>query len=176
MRKILIIGPGGAGKSTVARQLGKLLDIKVRHLDRLYWQPGWIASPKDRWLKTVDDLLRQEAWIIDGNYSGTLETRVQACDTVIFLDMPRLLCIARIFKRLMLYRNESRPDMAEGCREHFSFEFIRWVWDYSQRTRPKVIALLQGNSEHKQIFWLRSRAEVERFLQTILEPKRETHA
>jgi adenylate kinase family enzyme len=115
MRKVLVIGSGGAGKSVFASRLGALLKIEVLHLDRFYWRSGWSEPPKDQWQKTVDELLRRDAWIMDGNYSGTLARRVDACDTVIFLDLPRVLCIWRVLKRALIYRNDIRPDMAEGC-------------------------------------------------------------
>ena len=164
MRKVLVIGSGGAGKSVFANRLGKLLNIEVLHLDKFYWSPGWIEMPKDEWLKTVEELVERDSWIMDGNYSGTLKVRLEACDTVIFLDMPRTLCLWRVLKRTFMYRNGSRPDMAEGCREKLNLEFLRWVWDYSSRTRPKIVELLKANSQTKKIIWLRSDSEVERFL------------
>jgi len=164
MKKVLIIGPGGAGKSTVARRLGELLRIEVFHLDRYYWQPGWVETPKHIWQARVEQLLRQDSWIIDGNYSGTLGTRLQACDTVIFLDMSRLLCVWRIIRRRLIYRKTKRPDMADRCDERFSLEFLSWVWNYSRRSRPKVVGLLKANEKTKKIVWLSSKGEVERFL------------
>lgn len=164
MKRVLVIGPGGAGKSTVAVRLGRLLNLEVSHLDRLFWRPGWVKPVPEDWLRTVTDLTSRDAWIIDGNYSRTLEVRFQKCDTVIFLDMSRFVCLWRIAKRLFHYRNEPRPDMADGCREKFDLEFVLWVWNYSKRTRPKVVKLLRENSEDKRVVWLRSNAEVERFL------------
>jgi adenylate kinase family enzyme len=164
MRKVLVIGPGGAGKSTLANQLGELLDIEVLHLDKFYWQPGWIEMPKAEWLKTVEELLKRDAWIMDGNYSGTLEIRVKACDTVIFLDMARTGCLWRVLKRVLRYRNQSRPDMAEGCPERLTLEFILWIWNYSRRTRPKIVSMLDSHAQEKRIVWLRSQSDVERFL------------
>lgn len=164
MRKILVIGSGGAGKSVFAIQLGELLNIEVLHLDKFYWRPGWIELPKAEWLRMVKQLLERDSWIMDGNYSGTLDIRLEGCDTVIFLDMPRLLCLWRVLKRAIMYRNKSRPDMTEGCREKLNLEFILWVWNYSRRTRPKVVEMLKSNSQRKKIVWLRSDSEVESFL------------
>jgi adenylate kinase family enzyme len=164
MRKVLVIGSGGAGKSTVAKRLGELLKLEVIHLDSLYWSAGWVEMPKAEWQRAVEELLNRKAWIIDGNYSGTLQMRLEACDTVIFLDMSRLICLWRLLKRAVLYRNESRPDMADGCPEKLNLEFIRWVWGYPERTRPKFIELLENSAGNKQVIWLRSRTEVERFL------------
>src|ERR1051325_10079741 len=173
MRKVLVIGSGGAGKSTVAKRLGQLLDIEVKHLDKFYWQPGWTETPKEEWLQTVTELVSGDSWIIDGNFGGTLEFRLQHCDTIIFLDMPRLLCLWRIMKRRLLYRNRSRPDMAEGCHEKVDLEFIEWVWNYSHRTRPKVIKLLKEHGPGKQVVWLRSNTEVEKFLASLRRTRSE---
>ncbi len=167
MKKVLVIGAGGAGKSTVARRLGQLLDIEVKHLDKFYWRAGWKEPAKEEWLQTITELTSNDSWIIDGNYGGTLEFRLQHCDTIIFLDMPRLLCIWRIAKRRLLHRNRSRPDMAEGCNEKLNWEFIQWVWNYSRTRKPKVIKMLHEQAQDKQVVWLRSSAEVERFLASL---------
>lgn len=169
MRKVLVIGSGGSGKSTFARRLGTLLDLEVIHLDSIYWTAGWVEMPKPEWKRKVEELLIRNAWIIDGNYSGTLEVRLEACDTVIFLDMSRTICLWRLLKRAVLYRNVRRPDMAEGCPEKLNWEFIKWVWGYRERTRPKIIKLLENNA--KQIIWLQSPTEVKRFLVTVNPPK-----
>lgn len=164
MQKILVIGSGGAGKSTFARRLGEQLGLEVIHLDAHYWRPGWVEPPKDVWQAKVAELLSREAWVMDGNYSGTLDARLAACDTVVFLDLPRTVCLWRVLKRLAIYHKRSRPDMAEGCPEQFSAEFVRWVWSYAKRSRPKVVRLLREWEGLKRVVWLRSTAEVERFL------------
>jgi adenylate kinase family enzyme len=164
MRKVLVIGPGGAGKSTLANQLGELLNIEVLHLDKLYWHPGWIETPKPEWLKTVGELLERDRWIMDGNYSGTLDIRFQACATVIFLDVSRTLCLWRVLKRAIMYRKKSRPDMAEGCPERLNLEFILWILNYPRRTRPKIVRMLESNQGEKKIVWLQSQSDVKRFL------------
>jgi adenylate kinase family enzyme len=164
MKKVLVIGSGGSGKSTFATRLGELLGIEVIHLDQFYWRPGWVETPKSEWLKTVERLVRKDSWIIDGNYSGSLEMRLAACDTVIFLDIARSVCIWRLLKRVVRYRKKSRPDMAEGCTERFNLEFVRWVWNYSSRTKPKVLVRLKENAARKRIVHLHSSSEVEKFL------------
>lgn len=167
MKRILVIGSGGAGKSTFSGRLSRLLGIEVIHLDVLYWKPGWVETPKPVWRKMVGELVKRDAWIIDGNYSGTFDLRFEACDTVIFLDMARAVCMWRVLKRAALYRNGGRPDMAEGCQERLSLEFMRWVWGYSKRTRPKVLELLKESAQSKSVVWLRTRADVERFLARV---------
>jgi len=164
MKKVLIIGPSGSGKSTLSRKLGTKLGLEVLHLDRFYWSSGWTKPPADEWLQTVKELLSRDAWIIDGNYSGTLVQRIEACDTIIFLDFSTAVCLWRVVKRWVVNRNATRPDMAEGCPEKIDIEFIRWVLGYSRRTRPKVVRLIQENAARKTIVWLRTQREVDAFV------------
>jgi adenylate kinase family enzyme len=164
VKRVLVIGSGGAGKSTLARRLGERLSLEVIHLDAYHWRPGWVEPPKEEWNATVEELLRREAWVMDGNYSGTLDARLVACDTVVFLDLPRAVCLWRVMKRLAMYYHRRRPDMAEGCHESFDLEFIRWVWSYRKRSRPKVVRLLREHEREKRVVWLRSSAEAEEFL------------
>jgi len=169
MDRILILGSGGAGKSTFATQLGELLNIKVDHLDRHYWKPGWVKPSNEEWVATVADLIGRERWIIDGNFGSTLVQRIARCDTLIFLDMPRLLCLWRIIKRRLTYLKAARPDMAEGCQEKLDLEFVSWVWNYSKHTRPNILRAMQSNSKQKQIVWLRSQNEVKHFLKSLAQ-------
>jgi adenylate kinase family enzyme len=164
MRRVLVIGSGGSGKSTVAAQLGELLNVEVNHLDKFFWKAGWVRPDPDEWSRTVTDLIERDSWVMDGNYSGTLDLRLQRCDTIVFLDLPRVLCLWRIVKRFLAYRGRTRPDVAEDCRESLNLEFVSWVWNYPRRSRPKVIKRLQEHAQGKQIFWLRTRSEVRRFL------------
>ena len=163
-RKVLVIGSGGAGKSTFARRLGEILGIDVVHLDALYWKPGWIESSKAEWAETVRGVLKRDTWIMDGNYSGTLLERIDACDAVIFLDLPRTTCLWRVMLRRAMYRNATRPDMAKGCREHLSLEFFAWIWNYPKRSRPKVVKLLGEERAREKAIRLRTPAEIDRFL------------
>ena len=167
MKKVLVIGSGGAGKSTFARQLGEALNIEVNHLDTAYWRSGWTKPSEDEWVQTVNQLVSGDSWILDGNFGGTLELRLKHCDTVVFLDMSRLLCLWRILKRRLSYRNRSRPDMAEGCHEKLDLDLILWVWNYSRKSKPKVVKLLREQCNGKQVIWLRSRREVENFLSRL---------
>jgi adenylate kinase family enzyme len=163
MKKVLIIGSSGAGKSTFARRLGAITGLEVIHLDVLHWKPDWTEPDKSEWQKTVENALKGDAWIIDGNFGGTMEMRIRAADTVIFLDLPRALCVYRIVKRVVTYRKGTRPDMAEGCDEKFDWEFLKWVWNYPERSRPKVEALLKSVENEKKVIRLKSKREVENF-------------
>ena len=172
MKKVLVIGSGGAGKSTFAARLSRVLDIEVIHLDVLYWKPGWIETPKPEWREKVAALVKRDAWIIDGNYSGTFDIRFAAGDTVIFLDVARRVCLWRVLKRLVLYRRGGRPDMAAGCKERFDLQFLIWIWNYPGRTRQKVLKLFREGSSGKETIRLRTQAEIEGLLAKLVH---ETH-
>ena len=165
MKRILIIGSGGAGKSTLARRLGEKMGIEVVHLDKLFWKPGWVPTAKDEWRGIVRQALENDSWIIDGNFGGTLEMRVRACDTIIFLDLPRYICIYRILKRWALYRKKTRSDMAPGCDEKMDLEFFIWVWSYPTRSKPEKELVLERYGDEKTIIRLRSNREIEEFLE-----------
>ena len=167
MQRVLVIGSGGSGKSTIAARLGELLNLEVNHLDKFYWRAGWVEPAPEEWIKMFTELIDKDSWVIDGNYSGTLDLRIEKSDTIVFMDMPRVLCLWRIIRRFLIYRNGTRPDMAEGCRESLNFEFVSWVWNYPRRSRPKVIRLLAEHADGKEIVWLRSRNEVQKFLSEL---------
>ena len=167
MRRVLVIGSGGAGKSTLAARIGERLGLPVIHLDALYWRPGWVPTPPDEWARVVGELVARDAWVMDGNYGGTLDQRLAACDTVVFLDLPRWLCAWRVVRRAMRYRGRSRPDMAPGCPEQVTREFLGWIWRYPSRRRPEILRRLGALGAGQQGVVLRSRAEAERWVEDV---------
>src|SRR4051812_43420428 len=104
MQRVLVIGPGGAGKSTFAVELAQRTGLPLIHLDALYWRPGWVEPAKGEWASTVEGLVATERWLLDGNYGGTMTARLRRCDTVIFLDRSRWLCLWRVIRRRAQYR------------------------------------------------------------------------
>lgn len=167
-RRILIIGSGGSGKSTLAARLGARTGLPVVHLDALYWKAGWVATPHDEWDRTIAELVARDAWIMDGNYSRTLDRRLAASDTAVFLDLPRTRCVWRIVKRRLRFHGRTRPDMAGGCEERLTWEFVRWVWDYPRRTRGRVLERLRAaQAAGTRVVVLRSDREVERFVAAV---------
>jgi adenylate kinase family enzyme len=167
MQRVLVIGSGGAGKSTLARRLAERTGLPLVHLDAVYWRAGWVETPKQEWASTVETMLAEERWIMDGNFGGTLERRLEACDTVVFLDMPRLLCLWRVLARRVRMHGRSRPDMAAGCEERISWEFLGWIWTYPAERRPKILDRLARLRAEQRAVVLRSPREVERFLAAV---------
>ena len=166
MKRVLIIGCGGAGKSTLARQLGEKTGLPVVHLDKLFWRPGWVHVSREEFDALLDGVLEQDAWIMDGNFNHTIEKRIAHCDTVIYLDFSRLACILGVLKRIVTTYGTVRPDMGEGCPERVDLEFLKWVWNFNKTKRESYYRLLNETVGIEKIV-LKNRRAVCKFLNTV---------
>lgn len=164
MKKVVLIGSGGSGKSTLATRLGEAVDLPVWHLDQLLWKPGWVPVEREEVHGIQRKLISGERWIIDGNYGSTMELRMDAADTIIFLDLSRWRCSYRAMKRMLRYHGKSRPDMREGCEERLDLTFLKWIWQYPKEKRPGILQKLAAYSGEKTIIHLKNPREVRNFL------------
>jgi adenylate kinase family enzyme len=176
--RIAIVGPSGAGKSTLARRLGQMLDLPVVHLDTIYWNAGWIATPGNLWRDKLTRVIQNTpCWIIDGNFESTYDLRLPLADMIIYLDFPRWRCMGRIFKRWMRYRGKTRPDLPDGCPEQLDWEFVEWVWNFNDDVRPRMLQALPRYARGKHLVILRTPEEVDQFIidleQTCRAPQSE---
>ena len=167
MTRVMIIGCGGAGKSTLAKQLHQITGLKLIHLDQHYWKPNWVETEKQEWQRIVEQLSEQQDWIIDGNYGGTMDLRLQKADTIIFLDRSRWLCLFRVCKRLFSNYGKTRSDMGDGCKERFNWEFMSYVFHYNLTRRPKILEKLATLKEDKDVVILNTEKDVKQFLSKI---------
>ena len=163
----MIIGCGGAGKSTLAQQLSTKLNLELIALDQLYWRPNWTETPKEEWIKIVEEAAQKKNWIMDGNYSGTMDLRIKKATHIIFLDFPTWLCLFRILKRTWRFYGQPRPEMPENCPERFDWGFTHYVLTYRRIRRPRILNRLKGLSNKKQLFILKNPKEVHQFLERI---------
>ena len=166
MERIMIIGCGGAGKSTLARSLGEKTGLPVIHLDKLFWKPGWVSLSREEFDLVHQGAIEQEKWIIDGNFDRTMAQRMDRCDAVIYLDFSRWACVMGVLKRIITTYGTVRPDMGEGCPERFSLEFLVWVWNFNKNKREKIYRLLNETEGVEKIV-LKNRRMVKRFLKSI---------
>ena len=167
MKRILVIGSPGAGKSTFAARLGNILDLPVIHLDKEFWQPGWVETPRDIWRERVRKLVEPGTWIIDGTYDRTLDIRLRRADTVLFLDYPRYLCIWRIAKRVLTTFGRVRFNMATGCREKLDLGFFKWTWNYRRDHYPRIHDCLKEHFAEGNLIILKNPAMSNRFLNEL---------
>ncbi len=161
MKKVIVIGCPGSGKSTVSRALHNKTGIPLYHLDMMYWNADKTTVEKSMFLERLSAVLEKDEWIIDGNYSSTMELRMAACDTVIFLDYPLDICLDGIKER----RGKPRSDMPWIETEEDA-EFIEFIENYNEQQKPKVLELLKKYSD-KNIIILESREQADEFLSLL---------
>jgi hypothetical protein len=172
MEKIVIIGSPGAGKSTLARKLKSILKIKVVHLDRIFWRPGWIEKPRDIRIEILDKIVQEKRWIIEGTYLSLSKPRLDAADTIIFLDIDPLICLRQIFQRHQIYKphpenhGRIRRDIQQGCTDKLTLPFILKVLGFPFQGRRTLKQKLHYYKT-KQIIWLHTTKEVEDFLAVL---------
>jgi adenylate kinase family enzyme len=167
MQRILVLGCSGAGKSTLSRRMAAVTGLPLIELDAHHWGPGWQATPRSEWGAAVADLCRRPAWIMDGNYHGTLPIRLPRADTVIWLDYARHVCMRRVLLRIAKQHGRVREGMAAGCPERFDLEFLRYVWNFNAGHRPRIIAALDAYGAHIRLHRLAADAEAERLMQEL---------
>jgi adenylate kinase family enzyme len=154
----------GAGKSTFANKLGKKLGREVTHLDKIYYKPGWERrhQTREEWKQAIRDLAAREEWIIDGNYTSTLDIRLAAADTIIFFNFSKILCFFRITKRSM---KKVQPfDKEDGNFNHLSWDLIKALIMYP---RKKVLNMLGEYKDTKKIFIVRDDREAGELLKNL---------
>ena len=164
MKRILIVGNSGGGKSTLARHLGTKLGLPVIHLDVLFWKPGWVESDDDEFRVAVAEALAVPTWITDGNFGSTWDLRMPLADTIIWINQPRLLCLVRAVWRMVTYRGGGRPDMAQGCNEVVDLKFYHFIWTYDQKVRPRLEVALSTHGAHATLVRLHNDREIADFL------------
>jgi adenylate kinase family enzyme len=156
MRRILIIGSPGAGKSTLSRRLAERLDLPLIHLDREYFGPGWTETGREVWRQRAGELAARPAWVMDGNYSSTFDLRVPRATDIVWLDVPRWKCLLRVCFRVIRHWGEARPDVGPGCPERFDWSFMRWIWNYRKRMGIKTERMMESIRPPQRVHIVRS--------------------
>lgn len=162
MKRIIVIGCPGSGKSTFSKSLHKITGIPLYHLDMMYWNADKTTVEKSVFRERLSKTLQTNEWIIDGNYNSTMELRLQECDTVVFLDFPLEVCLNGLKER----RGKARSDMPWIETDEEDVEFIEFIKNYNSQSRPQVMELLDTYS-YKNIFIFTSRMEADEFLTQI---------
>ncbi len=160
MKKIIVIGCSGSGKSVFSRSFASVTNIPLYHLDNIWWREDGTNIEREEFDERLSEILKEDEWIIDGNYKRTMEMRMAACDTVIFFDLPLEVCIEGIKAR----KGKPRPDMPwKGAGDSDDPEFMAFVTGFDQNVRPGIIELFEKYSD-KDIRIFKSREESEAFL------------
>ena len=171
MQRILVTGCCGAGKSTFSKKLQSILKLGLIHLDQYYHKPNWEEPEKAEWEKIVHTLVQKSSWIMDGNFSGTMDVRIKSADTIIYLDYPTLKCFWRVIIRIFKYHGVARSDMANGCKEQFNLEFLHFVLTFNSKNRKRFIQKLNLIKDEKKVLVFKTDKQADKFLAQISEVK-----
>jgi adenylate kinase family enzyme len=172
VQRIAVIGPVGAGKSSLAAELGRRLGVRVLHLDTLFWKPGWVPTPLDEWEAVQRRELAAPAWIADAQYDDILPAWVEEADTVVFLDVSPLVCLWRVGRRrLNRGGSEATPAGTEPGAIHGALgKFIRNQWRYRTRVRRELLAELARERAGRRVVVVRRSGDADEFLRSVDSP------
>lgn len=170
--KITVIGNAGSGKTTLSFHLQKKLNLPLYHLDRFCWKPHWEKVPTEEFYAAHTELCARDEWIIEGSYIKILKERVSAADVIVFLDIPRSVCLWRVLKRSIVHWGDVIPGNPEGCKQRILslkfFDFLHWVWSFNGRYKQMITQVLdEASQQGKQVYILRTAHDCDTFLTTI---------
>lgn len=161
LKKIIVIGSPGSGKSYFSKELSKVTGIKLYHMDNIFWKPDKTTIGTEKLVEKIKEISKDKAWIIDGNYFSTMEIRILECDTIIFLDYPLNQCLAGIKNRI----GKKRDDMP-WVEEELDNDFVDFVKKFHCETRPMIYNLLD-KYQKKDTFIFSTRNESQEFLNSL---------
>jgi adenylate kinase family enzyme len=161
VERIAVVGCGGAGKSTLARQLATVLGAPLTHLDEIYYDRDWNPLPHHEFDSRQREIVAAPRWVIDGNYATTLPLRLAAADTVIFLDLPPVVCLWGVGRRWWRYRAGRHRDA--GAFNRIRWSFLRYIWRFRRDTAPRVRSLIAQYGAHAHVVTLTSRRQARQF-------------
>lgn len=166
MKRIMIVGGPGSGKSTMARWLGEQTGLPVQHMDHIHWMPNWVERPQADRLQMIRAVEESDRWIIEGGISVRYKERLARADLLVWLDLPVTLRLLWVLRRSWRYQGQSRPDLPEGCPEKLDREtlnFLIWVWQNRNSSRQKIVDTVHLHDGTAEIHHLRSAGAVRAF-------------
>ncbi len=164
MKRVMVVGQPGAGKSTFAQAMGAITRLPVCHVDHIHWQAGWVERPRPEKDRLCHAVHAREVWIFEGGHSATWPERLARADTLIWLDLPAGLRLWRILRRSLLGHGRQRPDLPDGCPERFDPAFLRYVWRTRHSGRARIAALVAAPPPHVAVHRLRHPRAAARYL------------
>ena len=151
INKIAIIGGSGSGKTTLAKNLEKISNIPVFHIDGINYFENWVERDRAERDQIILDKLKEDKWIIDGTYNDTLEARVKEADLVIFLDYSTFAKIKGIVGRYLKNPGKEKEEIP-GCNEQLNWKFIKFVLNWNRKKRKPIMKILENYKEKTIIF------------------------
>lgn len=166
--RILVMGCSGGGKSTLSQQIAARFGFAYVSIDRdVLWLPGWVERDKQEQRAIIVAMVQEERWILDGTNPSTFDVRLPRADFVIWVRMPRLLCIWGAISRWVKWMGRTRPEMAPGCVEKVDWQFLRFIWTFEEKFAPRVLAGLLRYGSDVPILQLSSRRQMRQLLDLL---------
>ena len=164
--KIAVIGYSGSGKSTLAQKLAKKYQTNILHFDTVQFLPDWkIRSDEEKKRIVLEFLNTHDSWVIDGDYSKLFyERRMEEADIIILLLFNRISCFYRAYRRFIKYKNATRPDMAEGCKEKFDLEFAKWILWGGRSKRAKARYAAVAAKYPQKVVILKNQKQLQKYM------------
>lgn len=166
--RVLVIGSPGSGKSTLSQVLARQFDLPYIPMDRaFFWLPGWRMRPREEIRTLIDDAISADRWLIDGTGLNTLELRLTRANLVIWLRLPRRVCMWRLLRRWLQFHGRTRPDMADDCPERVDLRFLRYVWTFDRDLVPQIEHKLAAPGVTRNVIHLTTQDEIDALLAEI---------
>ncbi|WP_313198722.1 AAA family ATPase [Rhizobium sp.] len=167
--RVLVIGCSGGGKSTLSRRLSDHLQMPYISMDRdFYWLPGWVKRDRETTRALISEAVSRDRWIMDGTGSSSFELRMPRANMVVWVRMPRWLCLWGVFSRSLRHLGQTRPDMAPGCPERLADrEFLSFIWNFERQTSPRIVDGVRRFSPDCPVLILTSRRQMRQLLSLV---------
>jgi len=169
--RVMVIGCSGGGKSTLSLRLAARFNLTYLSIDRdILWLPGWVERDKAIQRALIVEKIAGGRWVLDGTNPSTFDVRLPRTDIVIWVRMPRLVCLWGVTTRWLKWIGRTRPDMAPGCPEKLDWEFLNYIWMFEKLFSPRVVAALEQHGPDIPVFQLKSRRQMRALLDLLGAP------
>ena len=161
-KRIIVIGPGGSGKSYFSKKLASITNLPLYHLDNIFWKEDRTHISREEFDKKLIEILEKDSWIIDGDYSRTYEIRMKYADTIYFLDFPLEVALQGVESRI----GKERDDIP-WKEDIFDPDFKEWIIDWYKTKKPWMDHLLDKYKKRKTIIVFKTREEMNSYLDSF---------
>ena len=170
-RRILVVGCSGGGKSTLSLKIAARFGLSYISLDRdVRWLPGWMQRDRVEQRNIIASRILEDRWIMDGTSPSTFDIRLPRTEVVVWVRMPRLLCIWGAISRWAKWIGRTRPEMAPGCIEKVDWEFLRFIWTFEEKFAPRIVAGIAEHGPDVPVLQLKSRRQMRELLDLLGRP------
>jgi adenylate kinase family enzyme len=170
-KRIMVIGCSGGGKSTLAQKLAHQFDLTYLSIDRdIRWLSGWVERSREEQRQRIVERIAGERWIMDGTNTSTFDIRLPRADIVIWVRMPRLLCLWGVMTRWLKHIGRTRPEMAPGCIEKVDWQFLEFIWTFEKKFSPRVTSAIAAHGPHAPVLQVKSRRQMRALLDLLGAP------